>query len=84
MLAPRHGERVEHVLHADEIMADAPELGIEKADIEGRVVDDEPRIADEGGEGSAISLKSGLSARNSFESPCTASAPAETGHWGLI
>ncbi len=50
MLAARHGERVDDQGGLDRRPADALELHVEEADIEGGVVDHEARAVDEGGE----------------------------------
>ena len=47
MLAPRHGERIDDAHGLDRPAPDALQLHVEEADIEGGVVDDEPRIGDE-------------------------------------
>ena len=49
---------------------------IEKGNVKGGIVRNERRVADEGRNSSAISANSGLSAKNSTVSPCTAAASA--------
>ena len=50
VLAPRQRQRIRHILHAERREPEAAELVIEKAHIEGRVVDDEPGIAQQFGD----------------------------------
>ena len=74
MPAARQRQRVDDPVESSGGVAEPGELGVEEADVEAGIVDDEPGVADEAEELVGDRGEGGLSARNSAVRPCTAKA----------
>ena len=84
MLAARQQQRIDQPVAQDRLPLDAVEFGIDEADVERGVVDDERRIANEFQEFVDHLVNSGLLARNSVDRPCTSKASAGMSRSGLM